>query len=152
MASSFKNNLKKTTLTVDSKLNSPKLTNSREKSSMKKNISIDSMFKLEHDRRNSESPSPNSVSDDSLFEGITKSSKKVTFNKVITVINNNNNNSPPIDTSPNSHQINNHELMRGKRAFIKKLKLDQDSNNSQENCGVKKCSTDVLNDYVCVIS
>jgi len=149
---SYTQKSKKTGLII--KCDSPKMINNK-KSSLKTEISIDNMLKYEQERRNSESPSPNSVSDDSLFDETSiKPTKKVTFHNQITVINNNNNNNKnknnTVDNSPNSHQINNHELMRSKRAFIRKLKLDQDSREHQEECGVKSCSTDV-NDYVCTI-
>ena len=117
---------------------------------IKKNISDDGLLKLS-DRRNSESPSPNSVSDDSLFnsdgDGYGSSGKRVTFNSMVTVITENGNNSK---VSSKKDDPNKKERKK-KLAALKNLKLDKSNNKTQEECTVKGCSVDI-NDYMCVIS
>jgi aspartokinase len=125
--------------------------NHKKKLTIKKNISDD---KFDNDNR-SESPSPCSVSDDSLFNSngaatdeIISCGKKVTFNTVVTVINSNNN--KVISNHEAVGSPRNHEL-RKKKAFIKHLKLDKGDKGDkvQEEC--TGCSFDP-NDYVCNIS
>jgi hypothetical protein len=116
---------------------------------IKKNISDDGLLKLS-DRN--ESPSPNSVSDDSLFnpdcyDEYVSSVKKVKFNSIVTVITENGNNSSKL--SSKKDDANKRERKK-KNTFIKNLKIDN-NNKNQEDCTVKGCSVDP-NDYMCFIS
>lgn len=128
----------------DANKDSPKIYHNM-KSSMKKESSFDNMHKLENYRQNNESPSPNSVSDDSLFDELQKSStKRVTFNDTVTYIKKCSTGDEPLR--------DNNENLKKKKLFLKKLKLDQDNKdmNSQQDCSVKSCSAD-MNDYMCTI-
>jgi len=119
---------------------------------IKKNISDDGLLKVS-DRN--ESPSPNSVSDDSLFnpdcDGYhhVSSLKKVKFNSIVTVITENGNNTNNTKLSSKKDDTNKRERKK-KNAFIKNLKLVS-NNKNQEDCTVKGCSVDP-NDYMCFIS
>ena len=113
---------------------------------IKKNISDDGLLKIS-DRN--ESPSPNSVSDDSLFNPDCDRYhpvKKVKFNSIVTVITENGDNTNNTKVSSKKDDAN---KRKKKNTFIKNLKLD-DNNKNQEDCTVKGCSVDP-NDYMCVI-
>lgn len=112
-------------------------------------ISDDSIAKFEFD--GSESPSPQSVSDDSLFnihgatsDEIIGSGKKVKFNTIVTVINNNNS-----KVIRNQDGLGSPKNLPKKKAFIKHLKLEKSNSKENECVG---CSFDP-NEYVgCSIS
>jgi len=121
---------------------------------IKKNISDDGLLKLS-DRN--ESPSPNSVTDDSLFNPdgdvyVSSSVKRVKFNSIVTVITENGNNTNNTNNSKVSSKKDDANKRKKKNIFIKNLKLDNSNNSkNQEDCTVKGCSVDP-NDYMCVIS